>query len=188
MGAGHFSAAEISGNVFYDVTSADISGTILIGGGRDNLMTNNIFLECTRAFAIDARGLGWAKDVGETATRELIALDHKRPPWSVRYPRLVGILEDTPLAPKGNIVARNICWTGKWEVPEPSAKPFITFENNLTEADPHFVGHPPADFRLAADSPALELGFEQIPFDKIGLRIDEHRTSLPADDGTSHHP
>jgi hypothetical protein len=183
-----FSSAEISGNVFYNITSADISGTILIGGGRDNLMTNNIFLKCTRAVAIDARGLGWAKDVGEPATRELIELDHKHPPWSLRYPQLVGILEDTPLAPKGNVVARNVCWEGKWEVTQPSAKPFITFENNVTEGDPHFLGHPPADFRLAADSPALDLGFQQIPFDRIGLRIDEHRKSLPADGGTSHHP
>ena len=36
------------------------------------------------------------------------------------------------------------------------------------------------DFRLRPDSPAWKLGFQPIPFDKIGLQTDEHRTSLPA--------
>ena len=183
-----FSSAEISGNVFFNITTSDISGTVLIGGGRDNLMTNNIFLRCTRAVAIDARGLGWANGVGKPATQELIHMDHRQPPWSTRYPRLVGILEDEPLAPKGNVVARNICWNCKWEVTQPKARPFVTFENNLVDTDPRFSGAPPADFGLAADSPARTLGFEPIPFDKIGLRIDEHRKSLPVGDGRSNHP
>ncbi|PIU95762.1 MAG: hypothetical protein COS65_00720, partial [Armatimonadetes bacterium CG06_land_8_20_14_3_00_66_21] len=54
-----FSSADISGNVFYDVATA-----ILIGGGRDNTMRNNLFVNCGKAFSIDARGLGWAKGVG----------------------------------------------------------------------------------------------------------------------------
>ena len=48
-----FSSADISSNIFYDVATA-----ILIGGGRDNLMTNNLFVNCDRAFSIDARGPG----------------------------------------------------------------------------------------------------------------------------------
>ena len=35
------------------------------------------------------------------------------------------------------------------------------------------------DFRLVPDSPARKLGFEDIPFDKIGLRTDAHRPALP---------
>jgi hypothetical protein len=35
------------------------------------------------------------------------------------------------------------------------------------------------DFRLVPDSPARKLGFEEIPFDKIGLRTDAHRPALP---------
>ncbi|MCU0980656.1 MAG: right-handed parallel beta-helix repeat-containing protein, partial [Pirellulaceae bacterium] len=76
-----FSSADISSNIFYDVATA-----ILIGGGRDNLMTNNLFINCCLAFSIDARGLGWAKGVGVFATKELIDLNYKQPPWSVRYP------------------------------------------------------------------------------------------------------
>jgi hypothetical protein len=171
-----FSSADISGNVFYDVATA-----ILIGGGRDNIMTNNMFINCGRAFSIDARGLGWAKGVGVFATKELIDLKYREPPWSVKYPELLGILEDEPLAPKGNVMARNICWGGPWGWTEPKARPYVKFEDNLVDVDPHFAGKPPADFRLADDSPAIPLGFRPIPFDKIGVYRSEDRASWPVD-------
>jgi len=169
-----FSSADISGNIFYDVATA-----ILIGGGRDNTMTNNLFLRCGRAFSIDARGLGWARGVGEFATRELYDLNYKQPPWSVKYPELVGILEDEPLAPKGNVVARNICWEGPWGWIEESAAPYIRLENNLIDVDPRFADKPPADFRLSAESPAWKIGFKEIPSKEIGLYRSEDRASWP---------
>ncbi|HOW72931.1 MAG TPA: right-handed parallel beta-helix repeat-containing protein [Phycisphaerae bacterium] len=169
-----FSSADISSNIFFDVATA-----ILIGGGRDNIMTNNMFINCGQAFSIDARGLGWAKGVGEPATRELTELNYKQPPWSVRYPELLNILDDEPLAPKGNVVARSICWGGKWGSTEPNARPYAKFENNLIDADPGFVGKPPADFRLAEDSPARKLGFIPIPFEKIGVYKSDDRASWP---------
>jgi hypothetical protein len=171
-----FSSADISSNVFYDVATP-----ILIGGGRDNIMTNNMFVNCGQAFSIDARGLGWAKGVGVFATKELIDLKYKQPPWSVRYPELLNILEDEPLAPKGNVMARNICWGGKWGSTEPKALPGVKFENNLIDVDPRFAGKPPADFRLAEDSPAFKLGFRPIPLDKIGVYRSDDRASWPVE-------
>lgn len=169
-----FSSADISSNIFYDVATA-----ILIGGGRDNLMTNNMFIKCDRAFSIDARGLGWAKGVGSFATKELLDLNYKQPPWSVKYPELLNILEDEPLAPKGNVMARNICWGGKWGWTEPKAEPLVKFENNLVDVDPRFMGQPPADFRLAEDSPAYKFGFRPIEFEKIGVYQSDDRASWP---------
>lgn len=157
-----FSSADISGNVFSNVATA-----ILIGGGRDNMITNNIFLRCERAFLIDARGLGWARAVGEFATRELIELNYQQPPWSTRYPELPRLLEDEPLAPKGNIVARNICSGGPWGSTEPVALPYIVFKDNLVDTDPQFADV--ARYRLNETSPALKAGFQPIPFDEIGL-------------------
>ncbi len=171
-----FSSADISSNIFYDVATA-----ILIGGGRDNLMTNNLFINCGRAFSIDARGLGWAKGVGVFATKELIDLNYKQPPWSVRYPELLNILDDEPLAPKGNVMARNICWGGDWGWTEPKAVPGVKFEDNLIGVDPKFAGQVPADFRLADDSPAYQLSFRPIPFDKIGVYQSDDRASWPVE-------
>jgi len=170
-----FSSADISSNIFYDVATP-----ILIGGGRDNRMTNNLFVNCRQAFSIDARGLGWAKGVGTFATKELLDLNYKQPPWSVRYPELLGILEDQPLAPKGNVMARNVCWGGKWGWTEPAALPFVKSENNLIDIDPRFTGTPPANFTLAKDSPAWKIGFQPIPFEKIGVYRSDERASWPA--------
>ena len=171
-----FSSADISSNIFYDVATP-----ILIGGGRDNIMTNNMFINCGKAFSIDARGLGWAKSVGDFATKEIISLNYKQPPWSVKYPELLNILEDEPLAPKGNIMARNICWGGKWGFTEDKAMPYVKFENNLDNIDPHFSGKPPADFNLNAKSPAFKLGFHKIPFEKIGVYKSSDRASWPVE-------
>lgn len=41
------------------------------------------------------------------------------------------------------------------------------------------VAHAARDFRLRADSPAFQLGFKAIPFEKIGLYQDELRASWP---------
>ena len=50
-----FCGTEISGNLFYRVTRA-----AMIGGGRDCLVKNNLFVDCKPALHIDARALGWA--------------------------------------------------------------------------------------------------------------------------------
>ena len=48
-----FSSADVIGNVFNRVTRA-----IQIGGGRDNNVLNNIFIDCVPSLHIDARGIG----------------------------------------------------------------------------------------------------------------------------------
>lgn len=171
-----FSSADISSNIFYDVATP-----ILIGGGRDNTMINNMFIHCGRAFSIDARGLGWAKGVGGLATRELSTLNYKQPPWSVKYPELVKILEDEPLAPKGNVVAHSICWGGKWGWTEPKAMRYVTFADNLLDTDPHFVDPAHGNFQLRDDSPALKLGFQRIPIEKIGVYRSDDRAAWPVE-------
>lgn len=169
-----FSSAEISRNIFYDVATA-----VLIGGGRDNIITDNMFINCGRALSIDARGLGWASSVGVFATKELHDLNYQEPPWSERYPELVGILEDQPLAPKGNVVARNICWGSDWGWFEQAALELIRFEDNLIGTDPRFVGEPADGFRLAPDSPAWTVRFRAPQFSRIGVYASRDRATWP---------
>ncbi len=175
-----FASAEIASNVFYNVTMA-----AFIGGGRDCSVVNNIFVDCNPALHIDARALGWAHDHADGWIKEaqekgtLSGIAYNTPPYSVRYPQLVGILDDEPKAPKGNLIAHNICWGGKWDHVEEVARPYITFTDNLIDVDPHFVDAEKKDYRLKDDSPALKMGFEPIPIDKIGLYQDERRASWP---------
>jgi hypothetical protein len=48
--------------------------------------------------------------------------------------------------------------------------------DNLADTDPLFVDPAKGDYRLKPESPAVALGFKEIPFEKIGLYLDELRT------------
>jgi len=175
-----YCGTEISGNLFYRVTSA-----AFIGGGRDCTIDNNVFVECNPAVHVDARALGWANYHADEWVKEgqakgtLSGVDYAKPPYSDRYPKLPPILTEDPWAPRGNIVARNICVGGKWDDIESKARPLIAFENNLLDADPLFVDAPRKNFQLRSDSPAFRLGFKRIPLEKIGLYQDPARATWP---------
>ena len=57
-------------------------------------------------------------------------------------------------------------------------KEMVELRDNLTDADPLFVDPPTktfgGDFRLKDDSPAWQLGFKAIPFEKIGCKGSEN--------------
>ena len=169
-----FPGTTIYGNVFQDVPRA-----AFIGGGRDNVIENNIFIDCTPSVHIDARGLGWAAG-GEPQLMELLRqYPYDNELWRSRYPTLANIIEDDPMAPKRNTVARNICVRGAWDEIENKARGDVTMENNLVGEDPRFVDEAAGNFALRPDSPAFGLGFKPIPVDRIGLYEDELRASWP---------
>jgi len=156
-----------------------------IGGGRDSSVTNNIFVDCRPAIHLDARALGWAHECSDNWVKEANAkgtisgIKYNQPPYSVKYPALVNILNEDPPAPRGNVVARNVCWGGKWDSIEGKARPLIKFEDNLLDQDPRFVNAALLNFQLRDDSPAWKLGFKRIPIEEIGLYKDERRASWP---------
>lgn len=192
-----FSGATVRNNVFSQVMQA-----VFVGGGRDNLVENNVFVDCPRAFHLDARALGWAAYAVEprlkTAreTGELCGVRFKEPPFSTRYPKLAVMLEDEPAKPKGNIVRRNIFWQGQgeylrrlaqgkpieatwWQHIEAKVLDLVKLEDNLINEDPKFVDEKAGNFQLREDSPAWKLGFQRIPVEKIGLYRDDRRASWP---------
>ena len=171
------SGIRIVGNVFHRAGRA-----AFIGGGRDNLVENNVFVDCAASIHVDARGMGWMRNHVEgngTLPQRLEAMPYRKPPWSTRYPKLVTILDDDPGHPKGNVVRRNISFGGRWLDVEKKAMEYLRFEHNLVDVDPHFVDLDKKDFRLRADSPAFALGFREIPVEKIGLYRDIYRRRLP---------
>jgi hypothetical protein len=174
------SGTTVYGNVCYKAGRA-----VLIGGGRDNMVENNIFVDCTPSMHVDARGLGWAKSYfdgsDDTLFTRLKAVDYRNPPWSMRYPRLLTLLDDEPAIPKGNVVARNISVGGRWlDLLDGLTDATVKFEDNLVDVNPLFVDQSEKDFRLQAASPAFKLGFQAIPIEKIGLYKSEQRASWPA--------
>jgi len=172
------SGIQILGNVFHRVTRA-----VFIGGGCDNLVENNIFVDCDPAVHIDARGLGWQKkatdDPKGTLRSRLAAMPYKSELWSQHYPNLVTILDDDPGTPKRNRIVRNISVGGRWDDIDAKTRRFQTVVGNVVDQDPHFIDRAGGDFRLRADSPAYQMGFRPIPIVRMGLYRDRRRASWP---------
>ncbi len=111
------SGTTISGNIFFRAGRA-----AFIGGGRDNLVENNIFVECAPSAHVDARGLGWAKYYFDksmdiyvnTLFDRMDAMNFREPPYSVKYPELLTLYGDDPAVPKNNRILRNISYNGRW--------------------------------------------------------------------------
>lgn len=173
------SGTTVFGNIFYKAGR----GTF-VGGGRDNVVENNIYIDCDPAVAVDGRGLDhspvWHDMVYDTMKTSLAAMNPHQPPYRDKYPELLELDKyyagTKGVPPEGNKIVRNIC-VGKWLDIVWNAKPeMMRIEDNLTQGDPGFVAADKQDFRLKPDSPAFKLGFQPIPTEKIGLCQDEYRT------------
>ncbi|MCP4642262.1 MAG: hypothetical protein GY851_17590 [bacterium] len=163
----HSSTASI-GNVFYKVQRA-----VFVGGGRDNIARNNIFVECDEDVTVDTRGLGWAAKYQERGGdhkmyEKLTALNYDKPPYSERYPALARILDEDPHAPMGNVVECNVSVNSGWQK---FNKYVVVGENFVTKKNPGFVDMAKMDFALREDSVVFDKlpEFEPIPLDQIGL-------------------
>lgn len=180
------SSTHIYGNVFYKVQMA-----AFIGGGHDNIVENNIFIDSQQAVHIDNRSEGWAhkyqKRGGDHRMyAKLAEVNHDKPPYSIRYPKLAGILKGNPHKPSGNKVVNNICLRSGW-IHGP-ANLLQIGDNMVTKDDPGFRDVNAMDFTLtglAAVQKKLP-GFKPIPFEKIGLHRDEYRKAIK--DSEKHPP
>jgi hypothetical protein len=177
----------VFGNVFFRCGEPGRGsfGTVFSHGGHDNLAENNIFVECKRAFGSapwDDKRWKAAIDGGEDCdwqSKLRKEVDITQPPYTTRYPELVGFMDPQPGQARVNRAVRNLIVMcaevsgGNWQCrPE---------ENWVTDRDPGFVAAGKGDFRLRADSEVFKRlpGFKPIPFEKIGLYADELRPSPP---------
>ncbi|WP_442511962.1 right-handed parallel beta-helix repeat-containing protein [Novipirellula sp. SH528] len=98
----------IEGNVFLRAGRA-----IMIGGGRDNRVLNNLVIDCPIGMHLDSRGMTWKQWNSPTDTswqleRKAKEMNYQEPPWSERYPRLAKIMDDSPREPLHNEFKRNV--------------------------------------------------------------------------------
>jgi len=169
--------------IFLTLTgNPNVTRAAFIGGGRDNRVENNIFVNCRNAMHMDARALGWASyHVNTTMKERLKAMPYKSEIWRKHYPKLVNILNDEPAVPKGNVVRRNIFVGEDWNDINETAREYVVLKDNLINEDPNFEGSPPENFQLREDSPAYKLGFKPIPVEEIGIVKDKYPKQLQSD-------
>ncbi len=103
----------VFGNVFYRAGRAT-----LIGGGRDNVVENNVYVECSPSIHLDARGLSWAgyyfDGTYPVLFEGLKEMFHDAPPYSTRYPELTSLPGPTERLPMNNRIVRNASMGGRW--------------------------------------------------------------------------
>ncbi|MGE5532008.1 MAG: right-handed parallel beta-helix repeat-containing protein, partial [Bacteroidota bacterium] len=172
------SGVEVSGNVLYRIPRA-----ILVGGGRDNKVTGNLIIDCPIPVSIDNRAMNWASyHVGTTMKGLLDKVPYTEEPWRSRYPRLPGIWEDEPGTPKGNGFTDNLMVRcGKPSFAAEVGKFGIIANNLEISDDPGFADAARLDFSLKANAPVYKQlpGFTPIPFEKMGVYLDDYRKALP---------
>lgn len=170
----------VSGNIF-------VNGgrTVMIGGGRDIVLENNLIIDGHPAVHVDARAKrDWAATMFDGPNSVLLtrlqAVRHAEPPYSSRYPRLATILKDSFAVPEGNVIRHNIFYGGIWrELQDGVTDSLVLFEGNVVDTDPGFVSARDRDFRLRPDAPIFRSGFRRLETEKIGLYKDAYRADVP---------
>ncbi len=100
----------VYGNVFHNVARG-----IMVGGGREHPIRNNIFSKCLIGLSIDCRGMTWKhwNSVSEGGSSWLLEekakkFDYTNGIWAAKYPLLAKIMQDHPREPLYNPVENNI--------------------------------------------------------------------------------
>jgi hypothetical protein len=181
----------VKGNIFYKSAKMDF-GAIVMNGGSDNLITNNIIVKGTNGiwledpiiagtpFYIEDAGL---EEGGIYWQRMREDLDITSEAWKEKYPEFVGFFEqETPFL-INNKVKKNVFYQTNYMISKHGfdSTRFEVWENNwITDQDPGFVDMANHDFNLKEDAMVYNKipGFVPIPFDKIGLREDDNREKL----------
>ncbi|MGO4518321.1 right-handed parallel beta-helix repeat-containing protein [Terriglobus sp. 2YAB30_2] len=108
---------------------------VKIGGGNDNVLEKNKFVDDDIGIHFDARGMGWQKAYFDGTNPALLnrlkAMPYKEEPWRSRYPQLPGFLDQTPGLPTGNAIHDNDCWCRIW----------VDYRDKLTEKNLDSVGN-----------------------------------------------
>ncbi len=107
-----------SGHTIYGNFCYHSGRGVLLGGGRDNVVENNIFIGCAPAIVQDARGLSWASNYFDgtypVLKDSLDAVHYLQPPFSEKYPELLTLYDDEPAVPKNNKILRNVSYGGRF--------------------------------------------------------------------------
>ncbi|KRC59210.1 hypothetical protein ASE14_15695 [Agromyces sp. Root81] len=162
------SGITVVGNVLVNVPRA-----FLIGGGRSNIIENNLVVNSVHGLQLDSRGTGWASyhcAPGGGMQKSLEKMPYQQEPWASRYPWLVGLLGDEPCIPKDNSVQRNVFKdSAELNIAGEAASNGTVADNWVTTDDLRFVNQADGDLTLSPDSPVFAQvpGFEALPFERM---------------------
>ncbi len=184
----------VYGNIFYKMNTNH--GVLFSNSGWDLKMENNIVVEPISHTAVfSAHYYTWAShdavpalgENGLVRNRLVKSVNIYEAPYSERYPELVNYLnpivegkEWEGMRARRNVLTKNLIVGG---APNPiqllggEYAQCADVNNYRTDSDPGFVDYKNGNFNLRPDADVFKKipGFKPIPFDKMGLYIDEFR-------------
>lgn len=166
------------GNVIENVNGS----AFWINGGRDNVVINNIIVNCTQGL----RGNDIMLDVMDAINGNAgLGMYHEKVDnspyinsciWQKTYPKLQEMLklpDEEKCLPEGNVYANNLLYASKvaWLHGRNPLPYYDTSKNLLSTGDPGFYDLEGRDYTLKPDAAVFnELpGFKAVPFTRMGL-------------------
>lgn len=150
----------IYGNVFEHCSHGKTGfGGVQIHGGKDNIVDNNLFIDCAAAVSFSP----WAEDRWHKYVSDALNSDEiDKTFYLKRYPALALLSEN----PNSNLVCRNLLIRGD-EILRHAPKNLQALQNTTLSG---------GDVALRPENPSLNRpGFARIPVEQIGLYQDEFR-------------
>lgn len=196
----------VSGTLMQDNIFYGVSRAVFLGGGRDFLVKNNIFIDCYPAVEIDGRGASkhkvWRRMVDNMMKETFYEIGGNKAPFTDRYPELLDIdryyTNNEPIPPSAVIENNIFCYIKIFEGPFEKAtirdifgtKRILEFsfdsekgkfliESNYFCGKEDFADLKTSDLRIKQDSSAFHYGFQNIEIQKIGLIEKERRHNPP---------
>ena len=171
----------VFGNIFQrcGYPGAGSFGTIFSHGGHSIRAENNIFIDCPRSLgSAPWHDQLWKETIDgghdcDFQTKLLKEVDITNPPYTTRYPELVGFMNPQPGQPRISFARNNVFVqsgedpTGNWQ----------SEENWSTQNDPGFVDAAVGNFTLREDSEVFKRlpHFKPIPVEEIGCARQQTR-------------
>ena len=164
------SGVHIYGNVFQRCADGGFGG-VQINQGADNLIENNLFIDCKAAVSGSAGSAdNWQRFLtGAQGKGYLQAVNALQPPYAQRYPELTKLGQNSRNSVERNIVLN--CGTFLRD-----DQHFDLLDNAVTSANPGFTAPDNRDFSVQPGTSLWNrLSFQPIPFQQIGLYYDGYR-------------
>jgi len=182
-------------HVYGNIVVRTYLGGVMIHGGQDNVVENNIIVDGLKQqihyAPIDSTTSGrtpghpdpsmWLMK-GTKLLRNVFCYSDEKALWikGKKWEQVVAESDRNLIWHHGKTVALNLPKTPPEQSWEAWRK--LGFDGNSVIADPLFVNAAEDDYRLQPNSPALPLGFKPIPVEKIGLYSSPDRASWPVAD------
>lgn len=188
-----------SGNNVYDNVIYKVKQPLLIGGGSDQIIENNLIVQAADpsapSFTFDARGLSqevyqdqgtWWERSRQGIYNTLAAVPYQSGPWQAAYPELTHALSEDLPTPKRNVVRNNVIVDHHPLSLAPAVTANGVVENNLTLTSNQGVAFndpQQLDFSLRPESIVFAQlpSFRNLDFSRIGMYADStYRTGAVA--------